>query len=179
MADFSHSKRTLSFMKIIAEQDLELRELKQADREELEDVNVRLNERTNELNSLYEMLRLQAENHSSLDHFFQAAVDLIPMAFQDPELASARIQLHQNEYSTCRYRDSKWKLTHDITVGKEPIGTVEVCYTPKKPDDQKPIFSSEAERYLAAVAETLAQIITSERCEVETPNPSRCDEDAC
>lgn len=171
VADYSHTKRTLSFMKIITEQKRELKDLRQADKEELDGVTIRLDERSNELNSLYEMLHLQAGNHSSLGDLLQAVVDLIPPAFQHPESTSARIQLPQGVYSTGHYRDSKRKLIHDIAIGNEKVGTVAVCCARDLADHQQTPFSPETKRYLEAVAEILSQIIASERSRVARPAP--------
>ena len=55
LADYSHMKRTVSLMKINAELNREIKELKTADKEELEQVAHKLRGRIKALNCLYEM----------------------------------------------------------------------------------------------------------------------------
>ena len=167
LLEFSHIRRTISLMKINEELKREIKELKQSDTEELGLVSHRLRERIKELNCLYDISSFRDATDFSLDAVLQTVIDFIPPAFQYPEITCARIIFDRYEFTTKNFKDTRWKLAHEITVNNERIGTLEVCYLEEKPTLDEGPFLKEAKSLIGAIAETLAKIIEREWAEAE------------
>jgi major membrane immunogen (membrane-anchored lipoprotein) len=165
--EYSHIKRTLSLMKINEELEREINERTCADDEELEQLSHKLRGRIKELNCLYDISSFRDATDFSLDAILQAVIDFIPPAFQYPEITCARINFGRYEFMTKNFKDSKWKLAHEITVNNEQIGTLEVCYLEKKPALDEGPFLKEAKNLIRAIAESIAKIVEREWAEVE------------
>jgi hypothetical protein len=165
--EYSHIKRTLSLMKINEELEREINERTCADDEELEQLSHRLRGRIKELNCLYDISSFRDATDFSLDAILQAVIDFIPPAFQYPEITCARINFDRYEFMTKNFKDTKWKLAHEITVNNERIGILEVCYLEKKPALDEGPFLKEAKNLIRAIAESIAKIVESEWAEVE------------
>jgi hypothetical protein len=165
--EYSHIKRTLSLMKINEELEREINERTCADDEELEQLSHRLRGRIKELNCLYDISSFRDATDFSLDAILQAVIDFIPPAFQYPEITCARINFDRYEFMTKNFKDTKWKLAHEITVNNERIGILEVCYLEKKPALDEGPFLKEAKNLIRAIAESIAKIVEREWAEVE------------
>jgi hypothetical protein len=103
-----------------------------------------------------------------LDTILQAVIDFIPPAFQYPEITCARIVFNRYyEFTTKNFKDTRWKLTHEIMVNNERIGTLEVCYLEEKPALDEGPFHREAIKLIGAIAESIVKIVEREWAEVE------------
>jgi len=167
LLEYSHIRRTISLMKINEELKREIKDLKRSDTEELGLVSHRLRERIKELNCLYDISSFRDATDFSLDAVLQAVIDFIPPAFQYPEITCARIVFDRYEFTTKNFKDTRWKLTHDITVNNDLIGTLEICYLKEKPALDEGPFLKEAKNLIGAIAETLAKIVEREWAEAE------------
>jgi len=167
LLEYSHIRRTISLMKINEELKREIKERTRSDTEELGLVSHRLRERIKELNCLYDISSFRDAADFSLDAVLQAIIDFIPPAFQYPEITCARIIFDRYEFTTKNFKDTRWKLTHEITVNNERIGTLEVCYLEEKPALDEGPFLKEAKDLIGAIAETLAKIVEREWAEAE------------
>jgi hypothetical protein len=165
--EYGHVRRTISLMKINEELNKEIKELKRAGKEEMELVSDRLRERIKELNCLYSISSLRAGTIFSLDHILQAVVDFIPPAIQYPDITCARIRFDRYEFKTNNFKDTKWKLSQEIMMNNECIGTVEVCHLEKKPELEERHFLEEAKNLITAISENIAQIVEHEQEEIE------------
>jgi len=163
----SHIRRTISLMHINQELNREIKELKRSDTEEMGLISHRLGERIKELNCLYDIASFKDANDFSLDAVLQAVVDFIPPAIQYPEITCARLIYGGYEITTKNFKDTRWKLSREITVNNEWIGTLEVCYLEEKPALDEGPFVKEAKNLLNAVAENIAKIIEHEEAEAE------------
>jgi hypothetical protein len=167
LVEYGHVRRTISLMKINEELNKEIKELKRAGKEEMELVSDRLRERIKELNCLYSISSLRAGTIFSLDHILQAVVDFIPPAIQYPDITCARIRFDRYEFKTNNFKDTKWKLSQEIMMNNECIGTVEVCHLEKKPELEERHFLEEAKNLITAISENIAQIVEREQEEIE------------
>jgi len=167
LLEYSHIKRTLSLMKINEELEREIKERTCADDEELEQLSHRLRGRIKELNCLYDISSFRDATDFSLDAILQAVIDFIPPAFQYPEITCARINFDRYAFITKNFKDTRWKLAHDITVNNERIGTLEVCYLEKKAALDEGPFLKEAKNLIRAIAESIAKIVEREWAEIE------------
>ena len=166
LLESSHLRRTLSLMKINEELKKEIKSCTQTD-EKLEQVSHRLRERIKELNCLYDISSLRAGTSFSLDDVLQEVVDFIPPATDYPEITCARIIFHHFEFKTKNFKDTQWKLSQEIKVNNERIGTLEVCYLKEKPELEEGPFFKEVKNLISVIAESIAQIIELDWAEIE------------
>ncbi len=163
----SHIRRTKSLMHINEELNREIKELKRSDAEELGLVHHRLSERIKELNCLYDISSCRDDTDFSLDAVLQAVVDFIPPAIQFPETTCARLIFGGYEVLTKNFKDTRWKISREITVSNKWLGTLEVCYLEEKPEVDEGPFLKEAINLINAVAENIAKIIEREEAEAD------------
>ena len=165
--EYSHIRRTISLMHINEELNREIKGLKRSDTEELVLVSHRLGERIKELNSFYDISSFREAADFSLDAVLQAIIDFIPPAFQYPEITCARLVFGGYEVTTKNFKDTRWKLSRELKVNNEWIGTLEVCYLEEKPALDEGPFLKEAKNLINAVAESIVRIIEHEEAEAE------------
>jgi hypothetical protein len=134
---------------------------------ELEQISHSLGERIKELNCLYSISKLRERTDFSLEDILQTIVDLIPPAWQYPEITCARIIFNGYEFTTINYKNTRWKLTCDIMVYSEKIGTLEICYLEEKSEIDEGPFLKEERNLISAVAERIAKFIEREWAEDE------------
>ena len=145
------------------------REIKKRRRvkKELKQVSFSLGERIKELNCLYSISKLRERTDFSLEDILQTIVDFIPPAWQYPEITCARIIFNGYEFATSNYKSSSWKLTRDIMVYSERVGTLEVCSLEEKLELDEGPFLREERNLIDAVAERIAKFIEREWAEDE------------
>lgn len=127
--------------------------------------NVALRERVKELTCLYSLAQLVEHPGISLPEILQGAVELLPPAWQYPELAAARIVFDGCHSVTTGFREDGWVQSAQIVVSGKPRGRVEVMYLQEMPTVHEGPFLKEERRLLDAVARQIALII--ERRQVE------------
>ena len=165
--EYSHIRRTISLMHINEELNREIKELKRSDTEKLGLVSHGLRERITDLKSLYDISSFRDTIDFSLDAVLQAVVDFIPPAIQYPEITCARLIYGGYEVTTKNFKNTRLKLSREITVNNEWIGTLEVCYLEEKPELEEGPFIKEAKNLIAAIAESIAQIVERDWAEIE------------
>jgi hypothetical protein len=156
VTECSHIRRTISLMHINEELSREIKELKRSHTEELGLDSHRLRERIKELNCLYDISSFRDATDFLLDAVLQAVVDFIPPAIQYPEITCARLICGGYEITTKNFKDTRWKLSREITVNNEWIGTLEVGYLEEKPELDEEPFLEEAKNLINAVAESVS-----------------------
>jgi hypothetical protein len=167
LVNYSHMKRTISLIKINEELNREIREIKSADKERLEQISHKLKGRIKELNCLYEISSFRKNNDFSLDSILQEMVDFIPPACQSPEITCARIAFDGYEFTTQNFIDTSWKQSFNIIVNYNQIGKVEVCRLEKTSELEKGLFLEEEKSLIGAIAESIARIVEREWAEAE------------
>lgn len=116
-------------------------------------------ERVKELICLYGITNLVEKPGISLDEIIQGTVELIPPAWQYPEITCARVIIEYKEYRTKRFRETAWMQASDFFVRGSRHGCIEVYYIEKKPESDEGPFLKEERSLLNAIAERLGQII--------------------
>ncbi len=150
LVEYGHMKRTILLMKINEELNREIKEIKSADKEELEKISHKLKGRIKELNCLYEISSFRNGYDFSLDAILQEMVDFIPPACQYPEITCARIIFDGYEFRTKNFLDTRWKQSFSITVHNKQIGIFEICHLEKKPELEKRLFLEEEKALFCA-----------------------------
>jgi DNA-binding CsgD family transcriptional regulator/PAS domain-containing protein len=135
--------------------DAQLREA----REELTMEAHQLAERTKELNCLYGITELLAKSDISLPEIFQGIVELLPPAFQYPEITASRLTLDNETFTAGNFRETAWKHTENIMVQGQRVGSLEVCYLKKKPNQDEGPFLTYEIGMLKAISIVLGRVI--------------------
>jgi signal transduction histidine kinase len=132
-----------------------------------EETSRALQERVKELSCLYHINQIFETFSGSPDKVFQRIVELIPPAWQYPEIASARIVLDGREYKTPGFSQGRQKQAADVILRGKSRGSVEVVYADEKlPLDDGP-FLKEEQSLLDAIARQIAFIIERQQAEEE------------
>jgi len=132
-----------------------------------------LSERVKELNCLYDTSTLIGKQDISSEELLQGTLDLIPPAWQYPEITCARIILEDQEFRTENFRDTIWKQTQDINLHDERIGTLEVCYLEERPESDDGPFLKEERGLIEAIAARVGETIERKRAEDEIRKRSK------
>ena len=124
-----------------------------------------LRERVKELTCLYGIAQIAGTPGISLEEILQGIVELIPPAWQYPEITSARIILDGSSYSTPGFREDGQKQKAEIVVNGAPRGVVAVVCLEKRPELDEGPFLKEERDLIDAIAEQLASIIERRQAE--------------
>jgi PAS domain S-box-containing protein len=127
--------------------------------ETLRKVTHDLGERVKELNCLYAISELLEKPGITLEEILQGTVNIIPPAWQYPEITCARVRLDTLFFQTQNFSESPWKLSSDIFVNSDDRGALEVFYKEEKPECDKGPFLTEEVNLIKGVAEKLGRII--------------------
>jgi len=127
--------------------------------ETLRKVTHDLGERVKELNCLYAISELLEKPGISLEEILQGTVNIIPPAWQYPEITCARVTLDDQVFKTEDFSESPWKLSSDILVNADYRGSLEVFYKEERPECDEGPFLTEEVILIKGVAEKLGRII--------------------
>lgn len=126
-----------------------------------------LRERVKELSCLYGIAQFAARPDISIDDILQGIAELLPPAWQYPEITVARITLEGGIYVTPAFRESPQKQTADIVVRGISRGTIEVVYTQEMPECDEGPFLKEERNLINGIAGRVALILEQEQAERE------------
>ena len=126
-----------------------------------------LRERIKELTCLYEITKLRVREHISLEDLLQGVVDLLPPAWQHPEVACARVTVDGQRYQAPRPLEPLQRQIADIIVAGARRGAVEVGYTKLMPDMDEGPFLREERDLLDTVAREIGLTLERRRAEKE------------
>ncbi len=124
-----------------------------------------LTERVKELTCLYGMAQIASQPDMSLEEIIQGIVELLPPAWQYPEIAFARIILDGISYTTQGFCECRQKQTAKIIVEGMPRGIVELVYVEEKPDLDEGPFLKEERNLIDAVARQVASVVERRQAE--------------
>ncbi len=119
-------------------------------------------EREKELNLLYSILRLSQKPEIELENIFGKTAQMIPEAFQYPEVTSAKIVFDDDEYKSEDYEESGRNLKKKLSIDDSVRGSIQVNYLEERPKEDVGIFLEEEVKLLEAVVEILTSIVKRE-----------------
>ncbi|KKL85227.1 hypothetical protein LCGC14_1956840, partial [marine sediment metagenome] len=99
--------------------------------QKLKESEHKLRERVKELTYLYELSKLVEDPGISLEDIFTGSLNLIPPAFQFPDITTARITYNGREYKRADYEETEWKLSTMVEINNEPL-LIEIYYLENK-----------------------------------------------
>ena len=126
---------------------------------------VALRERVKELTCLYGIAQISGQPGVPIEEILQGIVELLPRAWQYPEIAFARITLDGAAYKTPGFREGRQKLKADVVVGGKPRGVIEIVYVEQKPELDEGPFLKEERNLIDEVARQVALFIERRQAE--------------
>jgi len=131
----------------------------------LKNSTTRLHERLKELNFFFSFSNLLEKPNITLEGIIQGAVDLLPSAFQYPDITGARITLKGREFKTGNFKTSEWKLVTKINTSSYLPSTLEVCYLEEPPYRDDGPFLKEEKHLIDSIAERIGKVYARMRAE--------------
>jgi len=123
-----------------------------------------LRERIKELTCLYGIA--QIKRHTlTLGEILQEIVELIPPAWQYPEITGGRIILDGNSFTTSGFKEDVQKQIAEIFVKGEQRGFIEVVYSEPRPDLDEGPFLQEERSLINAIARQAGLIVERKQAE--------------
>lgn len=118
-----------------------------------------LSERVKELRCLYEIDEICVRRESTLEEILKGTVRIIPPGYQYPKITGSCITFEDKKFKTRNFRETKWMQKENIITDGQKAGSVNVCYSEKKPElDEGPFFKEER-NLINAIAKRLGQTI--------------------
>jgi signal transduction histidine kinase len=118
-----------------------------------------LHERVKELTCLYSLAQLVESPRITLEKILQGIVELLPPAWQYPEIAVGRMILDGWSYVTAGYKRGLQKQSAEIVVDGQFRGIIEVAYVEEKPELDEGPFLREERSLINALARQISLII--------------------
>lgn len=142
----------------------ELAERKQSERER--QVLIRsLGERVKELTALHQAARLLQNLHLSESEILKSLVELLPSAWQYPEIAVARIIVDTVVYTSRGFIETPWMQSTIFDLPNGRLGKMEVAYLEERPTETEGPFLFEERNLLETLAERLRSALMRQSME--------------
>jgi ATP/maltotriose-dependent transcriptional regulator MalT len=126
---------------------------------ELAEKSHALGERVKELNCLYSLSKLADKEDIPLSELLQGVANLLPPAWQYPEVTCGRVVVDSEEYKTKNFKQTAFRQAADIRVDGIKVGIVEVYYLETRPESFDGPFLREERNLINAIAEQLGKTI--------------------
>jgi len=124
-----------------------------------------LRERVKELNCLYSISSLAEKREMSLGEFLQETANIIPDAWQYPDVTCCRIVIENETFTTRNFRKTRWMQSRRIVADGGETGSLEVFYLRKKPEEDEGPFLKEERSLINVIAERIGAIVERKRRE--------------
>jgi PAS domain S-box-containing protein len=124
-----------------------------------------LNERVKELRCLYTVSKILGRPETGFDVQMQTIVDVIPGAWQYPEVTVARITLDGKVYQTDGFQKTAWMQRQQIRVNDREVGMVEVGYLEERPLRDEGPFVKEERSLITSIAQRIGEYIVRRQAE--------------
>jgi len=122
-----------------------------------------LKERVKELDCLYGLTEIVSDKSLTKNEALQKIIELIPPAWQYPEITCARLTVEGKEFKTKNFKETKWSQVSNIIVDDRKIGALEVYYLEEKPQLIEGPFLIEERRLIDAISDLLGKYIEESR----------------
>ncbi len=119
-----------------------------------------LRERVKELTCLYGIAELSGRPGAPLDEILQGIAELLPPAWQYPEITTARVVLDNHSHATPAFTEDAGDIQRsELVVNGQPRGFVEVRYTRGKPALDEGPFLREERNLIDTIARHVSVLI--------------------
>ncbi|XUW99802.1 MAG: helix-turn-helix transcriptional regulator [Dehalogenimonas sp.] len=125
---------------------------------QIDQIEAALRERVKELNCLYGISRLAERTHLTLGQFLTEIAEFLPLAWQYPDVAKAKIMYKDHVFTSSGFVLSEWFQVSSIRIGKAVVGECAIYYTEPRPLAAEGPFLSEERVLLDAIAERIGNL---------------------
>ena len=125
-----------------------------------------LKERVKELNCLYSISGIAEKHGFDLDIILERTAEIIPGAWQHPEIACCRIRLWDKLVKSPDFRETPWRMAQPVVVNAREEGLVEVFYLRPAPFMGEGPFLPEERSLINVIAERIGKIAERKEAEV-------------
>ncbi|MFX1284260.1 MAG: PAS domain S-box protein [Promethearchaeota archaeon] len=122
--------------------------------------------RIKELNCLHQVSKLLSDPNLEIDEVFNLIIDLIPSAWQYPDIVCVHLEFERKKYVSANFQNSPWCQSADIFVVKKKVGFIRVCYLKEKLVSDEGPFLKEERNLIDAIARELGRFIGRVRAEL-------------
>lgn len=118
-----------------------------------------LKERVKELHCLYRLTNIVRDKNISFEDTLHKIVELLPAAWQYPEITCARITINGKEVKTKNFKETKWSQVSNIITDDAKTGSLEIYYLKEKPEVDEGPFLMDERRLIDAVADLVSTYV--------------------
>jgi signal transduction histidine kinase len=129
-----------------------------AARHTLGEITHALKERVKELNCMYGISSIVEKYGFDLDIILERTAEIIPVAWQYPEITCCRIRLQDKLVTSPDFRETPWRLAQHIVVNGSVEGLIEVFYLEAMPFMGEGAFLPEERSLINVIAERIGKI---------------------
>lgn len=122
-----------------------------------------LKEREKELNCLYQVDDVLANNQLTIPEMFEHILRILPSGWRFPEFCQVKIVYNNNSYQSSGFISSPISVECIIKADGKTIGSIEVVYTSNVPATDEGYFLDKEHALIKAVADRIGQMITYRR----------------
>jgi len=122
-------------------------------------------ERVKEMTCLYRIAKAAEQPDMTTSQLLQNIAELLPPAWQYPELTSARIVIDGQSFEAPQFWDGQYKQSARIVVDEKERGVVEVVYSGHPPELDEGPFLKEERALIDNVARQVAMIVEQREAE--------------
>lgn len=132
------------------------------------DTEAKLTERVKELTCLYNVVQLATlQSDAPISEVLQGIAELLPPAWQFPEICCGRVVLGDQCYATAGFRETIFRQSADIVVRGLRRGYIEVVYLEKRPKLFEGPFLQEERNLIDALAREVSGIVERYQTRIE------------
>lgn len=124
-----------------------------------------LNERIKELTALQQVALITQDANSNVPEILRKIVDILPAAWQYPEITAACIKYDHIAVTTANFLRSKWIQNSIFTTFDGKQGIIEVLYLEDRPDEYEGPFLEEERTLIDSIADMLKSYLERKRAE--------------
>ena len=115
--------------------------------------------RINQLDCLYKISKIQENRDITTDEMLSLIISLIPRAMQQPDVAVARMDIEDRNYSSEGYVETPYRYSALIQSYGVIMGKLSVGYLEKTPKEYRGPFLEEEVKLINLIAETVSRML--------------------
>lgn len=124
-----------------------------------------LGERVKELTALHRAVGLLQDSATPPSTVLQEIVNLLPPAWQYPEITAARITFDKLTFDTPNFKRTPWIQTAELITSDGAEGRIEVVYLEERPPLHEGPFLAEERDLINSLADSLVSYLNRKRAE--------------
>lgn len=118
-----------------------------------------LEERSKELNCLYQVEEILHKEELPLGKMFKEIANILPSGFQFPKIAQSKIKYRNIEYRSTDYTETTCELKASILYQDKITGEIVVSYKQESPQTTCVPFLKEESKLIATIADRISYVI--------------------